>query len=1191
MFLKRVVLCGFKSFADRTEFTFGPGITGIVGPNGCGKSNVLDSIRWVLGEQSARSLRGGKMSDVIFSGSRSRKPAAYAHVELTFDNRSGLLRNDQEEVSVARFLYANGDSEYRMNGNVCRLKDIRDLLLDTGVGVDAYSVIEQGRVDLLLQASPLERREIFEEAAGISRYKVRRLEAQRKLERTQTNLLRLQDIIEELEKRLRSVRLAAGKARNFVEYDGRLRTLRSSFSMAEYHQLEQRRRSIQLDLERQQDALQEERARLAQQDVAAAELGREVQTLDEQIQAAEAEIVALQTELSTLAERMAQGERRQGELVALRDRRRRQAEEVAGRVQDAAENAAAEAAALEQLGAADEATAARIAAVDAERSAAEEQAAGSRSLLEGERAAAFEAVRRATLLQNEQENLRRQHERLTGRVERLRERQTAVEEERAAQTERLTQSQGELETCSARCATLAGQVQEVDQEIEAARRRDAELRDELSAAKEARSALVSRLTLLQDLERRLEGVDRGAQAVLSQANKPEWEGLIVGLVADLLRSDEPRVSMLQPVLSTFESHLVVRDVERFGAALATLGELPGPVRVLSHERLSRPAALLTYAGVPGVIARALDWVQCAPEQRGVAEHLLGRTIVVENLAVACQLAVDAPEGYSFVTPAGEVVGSEGRVLFSAATQASGHGLISRKTEIRQLELEQDELATQVERLQRAQATLAAQLADAQLRRDAVLAELAQTQRAETELRSRLTRLRDECERLGREAANIESEMQTEAEAAARAAERLAGLSSEWDAADAAQRSHESQVERLGRELAELDAAVRRLTQQYTAALVEKERLVEQRAARERAVTEWQARHASLLKEQAAAIQEADEAEGQIEAAVAEVQAASARHSTQSAVCETRQAEVYELRRQRQVRRAQFEEFGSETRQLQHRIEEFEAAVHESQMAQREAEVRRETLVTRVQEELELDLQALYADYQPEDQDWDAVRIEIDELRGKIARLGNVNLDALQELEELTPRYEHLVGQRTDLQDAIQRLETLVAELDEESRTRFATTFEEVRTNFQELFRKLFGGGKADVILENPEQPLECGIEIIARPPGKEPQSISLLSGGEKTMTAVALLMAVFRSRPSPFTILDEVDAALDEANVDRFNRLLTEFLSTTQFVVITHSKKTMAQVDVLYGITMEEPGVSKRVSVRFDDRVGTPNVA
>ncbi len=328
MFLKRIALHGFKSFADRTEFEFGSGITAIVGPNGCGKSNILDAVRWVLGEQSAHSLRGGRMQDVIFAGSRSRKPAGLAQVQLTFDNRGGILRSDQPEVTVERLLYRSGESEYRLNGGACRLKDVRDLLLDTGVGVDAYSVIEQGRVDLLLQANPVERREIFEEAAGISRYKVRRVEAERKLERTQENLLRLEDILGELEKRLRSVRLAAGKARNYQQYDARLRELRASFSMAEYHEFEVSRRRVQEEADALGLGLEERRAGLATRDAEVAEREHALQRLDEEIQAADGRLLELQTALSALAERIAQGERRRTELAALRDRRRQQAADV-----------------------------------------------------------------------------------------------------------------------------------------------------------------------------------------------------------------------------------------------------------------------------------------------------------------------------------------------------------------------------------------------------------------------------------------------------------------------------------------------------------------------------------------------------------------------------------------------------------------------------------------------------------------------------------------------------------------------------------------------------------------------------------------------------------------------------------------------------------------------------------------------
>jgi chromosome segregation protein len=392
-------------------------------------------------------------------------------------------------------------------------------------------------------------------------------------------------------------------------------------------------------------------------------------------------------------------------------------------------------------------------------------------------------------------------------------------------------------------------------------------------------------------------------------------------------------------------------------------------------------------------------------------------------------------------------------------------------------------------------------------------------------------------------------------------------------------------------LALSEAAVAERSGACTEALVERGRVVEKRAAAEQSLREFESRRAACAAEESQVRRETDEAQRQSAALTEELRQAREQQTEQTAEGERRQANVLQMREQRQTLRQQLEEQSAAAREAQRRIEAADAVLHEKQVALRENEVRREALVARGREELGLDLAEHYATYQHAEQDWEAIKTEIAELKGKVARLGNVNLDAIAELEELTPRYEHLMAQQADLTSAIERLQALIVELDAESRARFLATFEQVRLNFQEMFRKLFGGGKADVVLEDPERPLECGVEIIARPPGKEPQSISLLSGGEKTMTAVALLMSVFKCRPSPFAILDEVDAALDESNTERFNSVLQEFLSHTQFVVITHSKRTMASADVLYGITMEEPGVTKRVSVRFEERVQTPNVA
>jgi chromosome segregation protein len=1189
VFLKRIVLIGFKSFADRTEFEFGPGRTAIVGPNGCGKSNLLDAVRWVLGEQSARTLRGSRMLDVVFAGSRSRKPANYAEVRLTFDNDNRFLACDEPEVTVSRVLYRNGESEYQLNGKRCRMKDIRDLFLDTGVGVDAYSVIEQGRVDAMLQASPIERRELFEEAAGISRYRVRRAEAQRKLERTQNNLLRLNDVVDELEKRLRSVKLAAGKARSFQQYDERLRELRSAFSLAEYHELQQMHVGQQSRARELTDGLQARRADLAQRDADVAELEHGLQALDEQIRQAEEQLRTAQAEQSAMAERIAQGQRRLTDLAETRQRRQASAEQAVRQAGELEVRLGEEQRGLQEAAEAEQREARRIDELESQRASADQRAEDSRRAVERERTAAFEAARHASLLHNEHENLEQQRAQLQARVATLKERQQEIERRRSD----LAQRQAELEQCARQLdqdsSDLAEQTRGSETRLAEFGQQTAQVEQRIGELKEQRSGLLSRLGLLEDLERRQEGVNQGTRWVLQWCEDAQAAGSVVGLVADLLRIDDPRVSALEAVLSRFENHVVVRDSYAFLAELARRGELPGPVRVIALDRLTERKPSAGYHDAPGFVACAAQWVDCAEPYRPLAEHLLGRTIIVDVLERALALAQNAPEGYVFVTLDGSTVEDGGRVTVGVSKSAVG--LISRKAQIRQLQHELDEAETELERAAREQAALEERASDVRLQRESLLQRIAAVQKQHADARTELVRLSDELERLTREATVVRGELATVARSLAEIEARVHQVEVEHEAIEDTRRAHESRIRTFEQELRDLESAVADLGRQLTAARVEVGRSAERRGAREESLRELRARLETLVDERRQATEEAEEARRRLAQVEEELGASRGRQAELADQCAQQQEGVLRLRQERQTAQQKLEARRTAARQLYGAIESLDTDLRECEVALRETEVRQESLTARVAEELSLDLPTLYASYEAAEQDWEAVRSEIEDLRGKIARLGHVNLDAIAELEELTPRYENLTAQRDDLLSSIARLEKLIAELDEESRARFLNCFQEVGENFHELFRRLFGGGKADIILGDPSHPLECGIEIIARPPGKEPRSISLLSGGEKTLTAVALLFAVFKRKPSPFAILDEVDAALDESNIDRFNTMLDDFLAQSQFVLITHSKRTMQCADVLYGVTMEEPGVSKRVSVRFEERVDTPHVA
>ena len=1190
MFLKRIVLNGFKSFADRTEFDFGPGRTAIVGPNGCGKSNVLDATRWVLGEQSAKTLRGTKMLDVIFAGSRTRKPANFAEVALTFDNSCQFLACDDKEVVVSRLLYRSGDSEYRINGKRCRMKDIRDLLLDTGVGVDAYSVIEQGKVDALLQASPLERREIFEEAAGVSRYRARRLESQRKLERTQNNLLRLNDVVDELEKRLRSVKIAAGKARNFKEYDARLRELRSIFSLAEYHELEHTLAEQQVRRRELSDQLSGLRSDLSRKDADGAELDHTAQALDGRIQHAEERLRELETEQSALNERIAQCERRLVELAETRTRRQQQAADAEQHAAELTNRLTEEQQALEQWIQTERQAADRINELETRREEYTRQFREARGSLESERSAAFEAARQASRLHNETENLDQRRQRVEARLATVAQRSEQIESQLSALESRRQELAEQTRLLEQESEELAKQAREHEHRLAEIGGQIAELESRLAELKERRSGLQSQLALLEDLERRREGVEEGVRWLLDwKTETGDRAGSVIGMVADVLHIDDPRVAMLESVLARFEHQIVVRDGYAFLAELGRRGTPPGPAGIIALDRLAARQLPVDYSDAPGFIARIVDWVRCAPEFQSLADHLLGRVILVDVLERALALAQGAPEGYCFVTANGETVESGGRITIGGTQSVVG--LISRKTQIRHLRAEIDEAETQLERAQRDRAALEEQLSDGRMQRDAILQRIAAAQKRHAESRTALVRAQDETERVEREATVLRGETAELQRVIAETTEQWRRIEEQRDQADAARLTHEQRVQQYEQLLGNQETAVNELMSELTAAQIEAGRATERRAARQQALQELRERLEKLNLEIQRAQHEIIEIAQRITQAEEEQRGSHTRREELGASCETQRGEVMRLREERQGLRLRVEACGAAARELHGAIEQVDEIFRECEVRLRETEVRKESLVSRVREELTLELIELYASYEHVDRDWEAIKNEIDELRGKIQRLGNVNLDALDELEELTPRFDNLVKQREDLLESIARLEKLIAELDEESRTRFLACFEEVRENFLDLFRKLFGGGKADIILEDPLNPLECGIEIIARPPGKEPRSISLLSGGEKTMTAVALLFAVFKRKPSPFAILDEVDAALDESNVDRFNNMLNDFLARTQFILITHSKKTMHSADVLYGVTMQEPGVSKRVSVRFDDRVETPHVA
>jgi chromosome segregation protein len=1256
--LKRLEMVGFKSFADKMRFDFSDGITCIVGPNGSGKSNVVDAVRWVLGEQSAKSLRGGEMADVIFNGSASRRSLGMAEVSITFDNSRKLLSTDAAEVQITRRVYRSGEGEYLINQLPCRLKDIKDLFLGSGAGGDAYCIIEQGRVDMLLQASTQERRTIFEEAAGISRFKARKIETLRRLERVEQNLLRLLDIIGEVEKQYRSVKLQAAKAQRFQEHSNRLRELRVALSLDEFHLLAGQLQAETAVLDRLRSELGERAAQAQSWERQVSALESSLGLLDASVQAEKARLASAREQIT--AEKTALDHEWSLAAELTNDRRRTLAQlaEMNSNLALLLQAIARLDADLSGIGAEASTQAERAQSLERDYSAAAAHLAQLHSRITADKNAHLEQMRRAAHLQNDAvsfkahlENLRREHDRLLHRSAQVSEHLASIDLE----LQDLKKADDALQArMTAARQGLAEQKQERDQlrqERERTTAQAAELRAQWSG-------LTSRIDLLDGLERSNEGLGTGVREVREKLRQPvpgHWE-TVVGMVADLITVKHEFAPLIDLAVGEMAQHFVVRDVRLLEEALGKMGQpLAGRVSFLSLERpvaaedgtapanrlielstLVRMRMPVSPEGTPihaGVVAAADSLVTCdRPELKEFPRQLLRHTLLVRDLAAARGIAEHAT-GYRFVTIRGELLDADGTL--TVGTYRPEAGLISRKSELRELREQSTALEQRVRDTERDLGGLRERIARLEERIQQRQEEIDVLSEQIGDLRSRIGQHKERRNDLHEEVEVSRSEISGLADDIQRGETSWTNARQEAEAAERRVQDLQTRIEQAEEEARRFEQAHQQKQQECTAAKVAlaqvEERLKAVRSRRRQVETDREQRQ-----------QEQAQVEKQLQAArtrLEDSQRAMLRSSAEMAhlYLSKEAAERKLLEHDAAREKVKLERAG-----LQEQVQASHAAWHAQQQELHACELKvndlehqRSTLVARLREDYLLELAEIHEQgmatgswpsFQPprpiervqhvdEEQppspsnetapaaalpspaeptattgshcpppiDAEAANQEIEELRRKLARLGAVNLDSLQELVELEQRAETLKTQHDDLASAKNSLVEIIAKINDDSRRLFVETLQTVRSHFQELFRKLFGGGMADIVLEDENDVLESGIEIIARPPGKELRSISLMSGGEKTLTAVGLLFAIFRSKPSPFCLLDEVDAALDEANIGRFTSVLREFLDLSQFIIITHSKRTMSAADVLYGVTMQESGISRRVAVRFDD--------
>jgi len=1164
MRISKLILHGFKSFADKTEFDFRDGITVIVGPNGCGKSNVVDAVKWVLGEQRPTSLRGKEMADVIFSGTDGRKGLGFAEVSVVFDNSSHTLPIDYEEVSVTRRLYRSGESEYQINGNAVRLRDIRELLMDSGGGPGAMTVMEQGNIDRLLRADPHERRLVFEEAAGIAKYRARRKETHRKLERTNDNLARLRDILSEYETRQRSLKIQAGKARRFVEMTEDLKRKRLTGALARYTELNRRREASVAELDATQELEREARQRVE----AAVEGGegrrKELDALREHATQGEAQMAALVGEQRADAEKRDARERESNELLeragnadqegaAALERRERLDAELATATADATRAKTGQAQRAEALALADALLGevdGRVALLRRERNELDlerTEAFGTETEARNAEVGAEAEIRvlksrvdrllqRAKTSGEDLDSLRTAHAERDLQVKRAEEAQRGLEDRETAATDGLRESRDAIEACSEEVSRHAGEAK----------------------------ALAARRDILSGLVETGEGLSAGTRELIEAAKQSRLEG-ICGTLADLVGDAGSEAGALDQALGELAGAVVVQTTEQALAAISWLKQgRRGRARIIPLDRIAPVAPPSRFSGLAG-------------EGAGVVGALLAGTLIVGSV----EEALAAGPGARVIALSGEEFGAAGTIV--GGTGDAGAGLVVRNAELAEVEaaLEAAEAAWE----------------ESQARVTVVRGDAREWQETLDELRPRLKRARDEARSAGERLAGAEEAASARAEEidlenAERAdVERmLAGLAEQAaEARDVRERAQERR-EALEREAGELKDRLTQAArdregtgQKQTEARVEAARFGEKVEAALLRTNDLDAAIRSAERETGTRREEARRCRERRTTCLDEIEVLVRLAAERARNLERLSKEVEKRRESVRTLADELERGSRSVRDLRQAHEQRREELERHRLKENELRLRVETLLDQVRRDHGLDLAAQEADEAGELADPDSLETEIEELQRKLERLGNVNHAALDQLSEVEGKLGFMKREESDLVSAERQLRETIEKIDEVCTTRFSETFAAVSENFKTTFRKLFGGGRAEILLEDPEDVLNSGIEIRARPPGKELRNLALLSGGERSLTTVALLFAIYQTKPPPFCLLDEVDAALDEPNTVRMCEMLREFSSKGQFLVITHARPTMTIADTLYGVTMPEAGVSRRVAVRFQD--------
>lgn len=1184
MKLKKLELYGFKSFAQRTEIVFDEGITGIVGPNGSGKSNIGDAVRWVLGEQSAKTLRGASMSDVIFNGTQKRKPLSYCEVSLVFDNDDHALAMEAAEVMVTRRVYRNGESEYYLNRTACRLKDVVDLFRDTGIGKEGYSIIGQGRIDEILSRKSEDRRQVFEEAAGIVKFKARKEEADKKLQRTLENLERVDDILDELTKRLKPLEEQSRNARVYLELSTELKDLDLNLFLIRSDRARARLSELESELLTVQTILADTESNLTDKTTRRDETQNRIDQLEEAITKA-------RTELMECAEHVHESQKKISALQSRRETRSenrqcivREQEEAQERLAEIEKDHVRIQADVEKQHSliADAEQILRATQEAAEKAQAKEKEAD--AALEAQKAAVIDQMNRLSDVRNDKTRLNTMQAQMETRLTEIEESSGALQEQEAALREALTAVEKQLETENQhqqQCQEKLAQARQASDEADAAY---ANLRADVEKQSADMQAAASRHNVLTEMTRDMEGYNMAVRRAMTYAKQRGLTG-VKGVLAQLMTVPQAYETAIDMALGAAQQNIVT-DTEE------TAKEL---INYLRQNRLGRATFLPMSAirgktlygnernalKLSGCLGVASELVQCAPEYRGIVENLLGRTVIADNLDHGIPIMRAGNHAFRLVTLEGDVMHSGGSMTGGSA-QSKVSNLLSRERELKELtaklqtgraeldkcrqELTQRQQTAQEKRQKVSDAVNALHqqeiaVAREQARRESVSADLnthlqrmQETEQARVQLHQSLEDIRQQLETIEHQRTGAQGDQSAMEQKTIEMQNALVKARAEASAENDRLMVRTLQLSDLRHGLSDLERDEAHAQQDQAQILREQER-----------------------REQL--LHEMDELDTVDENEMKREEAESARRQKEQLRQESAAQAIEQRRSQAQ---SDLRDILSDMENLHEAYNRDSEKLHKTELAKARIEGDQKNLQNRIWDTYKL----TYAGAEefrrtPFDEKESDRRAA--ELQGQIRALGTVNVGAVEEYAETKARVDDLTAQQQDLKRAEMDLRELIERLLIQMRSTFVENFSKMQGYFAETFTRLFGGGHAELKLMDPDDPLNCGIEVNAQPPGKKLQLLSLLSGGERALTAIAILFAMLKLKPTPFCILDEIEAALDDANIGYYADYLKEYSKGTQFIVVTHRKGTMERCNSLFGVAMEEQGVSRMVSVSLQD--------